>query len=180
MRVLVLADIDDIHWAGGTGEVDAIFALGDVSDCVIMGAWEAFGAPPVYAVKGNHDAPTPFPEGISDLHLRTVQFGGLTFGGFGGAWRYKLRGHHLFSQDEASDLLKTLTAVDILICHNSPRGIHDKPDDIHTGFDALNTYIERHRPCVLLHGHQHVNRETMAGATRIIGVYGHRILDLPL
>jgi len=177
MRVLAIADIDDIHWQHGSGEVDLILSLGDISDCVILEAAEAFGAPPIYAVKGNHDAPTSFPEGISDLHLKCVEFGGLKFAGCNGCWRYKARGNFLYTQDEATDLLKTLPASDVLICHNSPRGIHDKPDDIHTGFDALNWYIEQHRPKLLLHGHQHVNRETVIGATRVIGVYGHRLIE---
>ena len=178
MRALILADIDSIRWEGGSGEVDLILALGDLSDCVILEAWEAFGAPPCFAVRGNHDIAGDFPEGISDLHMRTVEFLGLKFGGFCGSWRYKPKGFHMFDQDEATDLLKTLPATDVLICHNSPRGIHDKLDDIHTGFDALNCYIEKHKPKLLLHGHQHANRETVIGSTRVIGVYGQKVLEL--
>src|ERR1017187_10484746 len=102
MRILVLADIDDLRWQHGTGQADLILALGDVSDCLILEAAEAYGAPPIFGVKGNHCSPTPFPEGITDLHLRTVEFGGISFGGFPGSWRDKLRGHYLFEQDEAT------------------------------------------------------------------------------
>ena len=178
MRVLILADIDDIHWQHGSGEVDLILALGDISDCVILEAWEAFGAPPVFAVKGNHDAPTPFLEGISDLNLKCVEFGGLKFAGFGGAWRFRPRGNCLYTPAEAADLLITLPAADVLICHNSPRGILDKPYDIHLGFDALNWYIEKHNPKLLFHGHQHVNCETIVGITKIIGVHGERLIEI--
>jgi hypothetical protein len=31
---------------------------------------------------------------------------------------------------------------------------------------------------LFFHGHQHIYQETMVGATRVIGVYGHRIFDL--
>ena len=65
-----------------------------------------------------------------------------------------------------------------LVSHNSPRGIHDRNDDVHYGFDALNSYIARANPRFIIHGHQHVNRETETGATRVIGVFGFRIIDI--
>jgi Icc-related predicted phosphoesterase len=170
MRILVLADFDDLHWQHGRGQTDLILALGDISDCLILEAAEAFGVPPIFAVKGNHDSATAFPEGITDLHLRTVEFGGYKFGGLNGSWKYKPRGHFLYEQDEVMSLLTQLPAVDVLISHNSPRGIHDKPDDVHTGFDAFNWYIEQHKPKLVFHGHQHVNRETAIGTTKVIGV----------
>lgn len=178
MRVLVLADIDDLHWRGGTGQVDLILSLGDVADGLIVEAAKAYGSPPVFAVKGNHDAPTPFPEGITDLHLRTVEFGGLTFGGLNGSWKYKPRGHFLYEQNEATSLLKDFPRVDVFVSHNSPRHIHDREDETHFGFETLNSFIAKHRPRLLLHGHQHINRETMVGPTRVIGVYGHTILEI--
>ena len=59
----------------------------------------------ILAVKGNHDGAGVFPEPILDLHLRTVTIGGVIFGGFGGAWRYKPRGNHLYEQEEVSEAL---------------------------------------------------------------------------
>ena len=38
------------------------------------------------------------------------------------------------------------------------------------GFEAFNKYIARAQPRLFLHGHQHVDAETMAGATRVMGV----------
>jgi Icc-related predicted phosphoesterase len=178
MRILIIADMDDLHWHHGPGEADLILALGDTADSLILEAAEANNAPPIFGVKGNHCSPAPFPEGITDLHLRTAEFGGLTFGGFNGSWKYKPRGHFLYEQDEVMSMLKQLPAVDVLISHNSPRGIHDKPDDVHTGFDALNWYIEQHKPKLMFHGHQHINRETAIGTTKVIGVYGHQFLEL--
>lgn len=178
MRALVLADIDDLHWRHGSGQADLILALGDTADNLILEAWKAFGAPPIFAVKGNHDAPTPFPEGITDLHLKAVEFGGLCIGGFNGSWKYKPRGHFLYEQQEAAALLQDFPPVDVFVSHNSPRHVHDKEDETHYGFDALNAYIERHQPRLLLHGHQHVNNETQVGATTVIGVYGYRVVEI--
>ncbi len=31
MKLLVLADIDDLHWRGGGGRADALLALGDMA-----------------------------------------------------------------------------------------------------------------------------------------------------
>jgi Icc-related predicted phosphoesterase len=180
MRLLILADIDDLHWRNGTGQADIVVALGDTAESLILEAAKAFGDRTILAVKGNHDAPAPFPEGITDLHLTTVQFGGLTFGGFNGSWKYKPRGHFLYEQSEATALIKQMPAVDVFVSHNSPRHIHDKEDETHYGFEALNVYITRHQPRLLLHGHQHVNQETNLGGTRIVGVYGHRIVELAI
>jgi Icc-related predicted phosphoesterase len=178
VKALVLADIDDLRWRHGYGQADLILALGDIADSLILEAQQAFGAPPVFAVKGNHDAPTPFPAGIPDLHLKMVEFGGLRFGGFNGSWKYKPRGHFLYEQQEAAGLLEDFPSVEVLLSHNSPRHVHDKEDDTHFGFEALNAYINRHQPRMVLHGHQHVNKETMVGATKVIGVWGHRLLEI--
>lgn len=178
MRVLYLADIDNIHWQNGPSETHLIIALGDVADSVIMEAWEANAAPPVFAVKGNHDASAPFPEGITDLHLKTVKLHGVTFGGFNGSWQYKPRGHFLYKQDEVTNLLKDFPRVDVFIAHNSPMHLHAKDDGIHCGFEAFDQYIAEKQPRLFIHGHQHINRETVIGTTTVIGVYGHRISEI--
>ncbi len=72
-------------------------------------------------VKGNHDYDAPFDPRITDLHLKTVEIDGLTFGGFGGSWRYKPKGAFLFEQDEVSTALSAFPRVDIFVAHNSPR-----------------------------------------------------------
>ena len=178
MRLLVIADIDDLHWKGGSGQADLLISCGDVSDPVILEAAESYHCSRILAVKGNHDFPSPFPKPIVDLRLHAEEYTGVHFGGFNGSWKYKPRGHFLYGQDEASDLLKDFPHVDVFVSHNSPRGIHDKEDEIHTGFEALSAYIRRQKPGVLIHGHQHINTETEVGGTRVIGVYGCRVIEL--
>ena len=178
MRVLLLADIDDLHWRYEHGHADLVISLGDTADCLILEAAAAFGCDKIFALKGNHCSPAPFPKPIIDLDLHVESFGGLTFGGLSGCWKYKNAGHFLYEQDEVQEMLTGFPRVDIFCSHNSPLGIHDKPDDIHTGFDTLNWYIAKHKPKILFHGHQHVNRETVIGSTRVIGVYGQKVLEL--
>lgn len=180
MKLLVISDIDDLHWRGGTGQADLILSCGDVADQLILEAAEAYHCPTVFAVRGNHDYnhQQEFPEPIVDLHMATRQFNGLTFGGFNGAWQYKPRGHYLYSQSEVCELMSPFPPVDILISHNSPRGVHDRDDGLHTGFDGLVNYLIEHKPQYLLHGHQHINRETQCDGTRVICVYGWREMEI--
>ena len=178
MKLLVIADIDDLRWQGGCGRADALLSLGDIADAVILQAAEAWQCPAVLAVKGNHDDDAPFPEPIIDLHLRTCELGGLRFGGLNGCWQYKPRGHFLYYQEEVETFLAAFPAVDIFISHNSPRRVHDREDEIHTGFSGLNRYIERATPRLLLHGHQHQNSETAVGRTRVIGCFGWRVIEI--
>lgn len=177
MRLLVLADMDDLHWRHGAGRADVLLSCGDVCEQVILEAARSCACSLVMAVKGNHDSQAAFAEPILDMHLRTREYGGLTFGGFNGSWRYKPRGHFLYDQAQAAALLSAFPAVDVLISHNSPKGIHDRDDSVHCGFDALNAYIERAKPRLLIHGHQHVDRETLVGSTCVIGVYGYRVVE---
>ena len=77
-----------------------------------------------------------------------MELGGLRCGGLNGCWQYKPRGPFLYYQEEAEAFLADFPAVDIFISHNSPRRVHDREDEVHTGFNALNSYIgEPRRAC---------------------------------
>jgi Icc-related predicted phosphoesterase len=104
----------------------------------------------------------------------------LCFGGFQGSWKYKPRGNFIYEQAEAEKLLASFPGVDVFVAHNSPRGVHDREDGIHTGFDAFTGYIRRTRPKLFVHGHQHSEEETVIDGTRVIAVYGMKLLELPL
>jgi Icc-related predicted phosphoesterase len=178
VKFLVLADIDDFRWKHGPGRADAVLSCGDVPDAVISEAARAHGNPPVFAVKGNHDPFEEFLHPIVDLHLQIRECGGLRFGGLCGSWRYKPVGHYLYDQDEVDFLMAGFPEVDIFLSHNSPRGIHDRDDGVHIGFEALTAYIERTGPRLLVHGHQHLNQETQSGKTRIVGVHGYKMIEI--
>ena len=177
MRLLVLADIDASHWKWETAAVDAVVSCGDVPVSLILDAAEAHRCDTILAVTGNHDGAAPFPGRIVDLHLRTHRCGDLVFGGLNGAWKYKPKGHFLYEQSEVEQFLSKFQPVDVFVSHNSPRGIHDRQDGVHCGFEGLASYIGRAAPALLLHGHQHANNETNLGSTRIVGVCGHRIVE---
>jgi Icc-related predicted phosphoesterase len=155
-----------------------LISCGDVSDQVILEAAESYGCETIIGVKGNHDPNTPFQQPITDMHLQTKEIEGLRFGGLSGSWKYKPRGHFLFEQWEVDKYLSNFPKVDIFLAHNSPRGIHDQEDEVHYGFDGLKTYVLERKPGILIHGHQHVNWESKLGETRIIGVYGYKVIEV--
>ena len=177
MRALILADIDDLHWRHGPRHADLIVALGDVADSVILEAAEECRASSVFAIKGNHDRSTTFPSGITDLHLKVVEWRGLTFGGFQGCWKFKPRGHFLYEQSEVVSLLAAFAAVDVFVSHAAPV-LHARDTDVHAGFSAFDRYIGVHQPRWFLHGHQHVRRTTTVGRTTLRGVYGYEVIEL--
>jgi Icc-related predicted phosphoesterase len=74
--------------------------------------------------------------------------------------------------------MSAFPAVDILIAHNSPKGIHDRDDGIHEGFDGLTNYILEHKPKYLFHGHQHYEQETVYEGTKVICVFGWKVMEI--
>lgn len=178
MKMLILADIDDLHWNHGEGDADLVLSCGDVFDQVILEAASAHSCAFILAVKGNHDADVPFTKPIIDLHLSVYEWKGIRFGGINGSWRYKSRGPFLYDQEEVQKCLATFPPVDVFLSHNSPRHIHDKEDAVHTGFEGLTAYIQRTKPRIVIHGHQHIDRETQLDDTRVIGVYEQRLIEI--
>ena len=179
MTLLIIADDDSAISLLPEVGVDLLISCGDMPDEMIMRAAGKCSCKHILAVKGNHDSAAPFPTPIKNLHLSTFTFQGVSFGGFGGSWKYKPLGHHLFEQSEVESALKAFPKVDVFVAHNSPAQVHDKDDFVHAGFTAFNSYIAEHKPKLFLHGHQHVQIESAIGPTRVIGSYGFRSLVLP-
>lgn len=178
VKILAISDINDVEWNGGTGDADVLVSCGDVADEIIVQAAEAWHCERLFAVKGNHDRSGSFEEPVEDLYLQMREHEDVTFGGFNGSWQYKPRGNYLHTQEEAEALLSSFPPVDVFVSHNSPRGVHDADDGVHYGFRALNAYVERVQPSILIHGHQHVDAEFWLDQTRVVGVYGYRTLEV--
>ena len=178
MRTLVIADEEKIDFDREL-RADLLISCGDLSDSFILRVAEMTLCRHIFAVKGNHDSSGEFPSPIKGLHLTMHEYKGLKYGGFSGSWRYKPGGNFLFEQEEVEKALENFPPVDVFVAHNSPHLIHQWDDSVHVGFKAFNDYIERARPQVFIHGHQHVNAETMVASTRVIGVFGQRWIRMP-
>jgi uncharacterized protein len=179
MNLLIIADDESVGLQVPECSVDLLVSCGDLPDELIFKVAKKCHCKEILAVKGNHDSSAAFPEPIRDLHLSVFPFRGVKFGGFCGSWKYKPRGNYLFENFEVEQLLAGFPAVDIFVTHNSPRLVHDREDDVHMGFAAFNQYIQRAKPNLMLHGHQHENVESVIGGTRVIGIYGYRQLAVP-
>jgi len=139
MRILVIADT----WNYDPSEyypIDLIISTGDVPDDKILDIANKTRCKNIFAVKGNHDSADAFKPPISDLHLNIQNFNGLTFGGFNRCWRYKPRAYFLYEQSEVSAQLRRFPYVDVFVAHNSPRGINERDQDVHQGFDEFRNF----------------------------------------
>ena len=171
MRILVIADLHtrdlDLDLLEDPG-LDLIVNCGDVYNAslkLILERWSK----PILGVHGNHDE--PWPEGIIDVHGKTHDHGGLRFGGWEGAWRYKPRGRYLYTDEDVEFGLRGFPRVDVFVAHNPLAGIHDRDDDVHNGFPAFRDYVLKRQPRLFLHGHSHSPGETTLGETRVICVH---------
>jgi Icc-related predicted phosphoesterase len=159
---------------------------------------------PLFYVPGNHDPREQFlsngriarcAEGCCDLDGRAARAGGLLLAGLGGSLRYKPEGDHQHTQWEMRrraarlwpallrNRLRAGRALDSLITHAPPRGIHDAEDLAHIGFEALLPFMRRFKPRYLLHGHSHVwspaqVTHTRYAATDVINVYPYQLIEI--
>ncbi|MDR0316032.1 MAG: metallophosphoesterase [Treponema sp.] len=118
---------------------------------------------------------------------------GLIIAGLGGSIRYN-QGENQFTDFEMYlEIIKLIPRllcnrlfrgryVDILLTHAPPRGIHDKADRCHWGFNAFLWFMKRFKPKYLVHGHIHLYdlsdvRRTRCGETMVVNAYNHCIID---
>jgi Icc-related predicted phosphoesterase len=184
MKALVIADADpevDIISVVEDKRIDIVITLGDLTTWDLKGL-EKLDIPKI-GVYGNHDVVKYMPDfGIMNLHCKTFEFDSRTFAGFEGCVEY--RDHTLepmYSQKEASRLIRKLPKADIFITHCPPRGINDINDIDHQGWDGLLKYVKRKKPKVLLHGHTYPTEQNLVRQyknTRIEYVQGYRIINL--
>src|SRR4030095_1658821 len=146
MTLLVIADDEGLLNKLPDVKADVLISCGDLPDQIILRAAQRCRCSHILAVKGNHDSSAAFEAPIFDLHLCTRAIHDITFGGFCGAWKYKPKGNYLFEQQEVESTLSAFPRVDVFVAHNSPRMIHDRDDEVHTGFGAFNSYIARTHP----------------------------------
>jgi uncharacterized protein len=164
MNLLIIADDESVALQVPECNVNVLVSCGDLPDELIFKVAKKCRCHEILAVKGNHDSSGSFLAPIRDLHLTVFPFRGVKFGGFCGSWKYKPRGNYLFENAEVERFLAGFPAVDIFVTHNSPRLVHDREDDVHLGFAAFNQYIQRAKPRLMLHGHQHENVESLIDA----------------
>lgn len=186
MKILALADTapqQSLQTLFSTHpDIDLVITLGDLEQPDISFLEEVTNIPKI-GVYGNHCSRTYFePLGIMNLHMHTWSYKGLTFGGFEGCVKYKDSNYAvMYTQDEASQLLKDFPKVDVFIAHCPPFGINDQQDPAHIGFHGLRTYLEEKQPAHFFHGHTYPTQETLVTHflnTEIHYIHGAKIITI--
>jgi len=156
---------------------------------------------PLFYVPGNHDpvyrrsVPNSRAEGGVNLDQRVTRCGGLLIGGLGGSIRYRPDGVNQYTQFEmyfrALKLLPALLfnklrygrALDILITHSPPSGIHDDDSNVHRGLKAINRLLRWAKPTYHFHGHTHFYRQnlepriTQFHETQVMNVHPYKVIE---
>lgn len=118
----------------------------------------------------------------------------LLLAGLGGSLRYNQDVGHQHTEAEmfgralalsprlAANRLRYGRCLDILVTHAPPRGIHDREDLAHTGFQTFCRFMDVFQPRLLLHGHSHIYRgDTITSSrykhTQVMNVYPYRIIE---
>lgn len=208
MKILAVSDqvVERVYTLAVNGhfkDVELILGCGDLPYTYLEYIVTILSKP-LYYVPGNHD-PNFNPrdvrsrvEGGSNLDLRVVRCNNYLIGGFGGSVRYRPDGTNQYTQTEAFlrayQMLPRLLfnrirygrALDILISHSPPFGIHDDNDQAHNGLKALNWLNRIARPRYHLHGHTHFYRnnieedESIVDGAKIINVYPYKVVKAEL
>jgi len=210
MKILSVSDVVD-HLvespaiAERFADVDLVIGCGDLPFAYMEYIVTMLGKD-MYFVYGNHAQNVvtnaagflveESPGGCVDIHRRVVCHRGLILGGLEGSLRYN-DGQHQYSQSQMHWMARSMSpqlmwnrlhrgrAIDILVTHAPPWGIHDADDLPHQGFRAYLDFMERWRPKYLIHGHTHLYRLDAPRVDRycettIINTYGYQVLDVEL
>ena len=147
-------------------DIELVVSCGDMPSVYLEFITSVLNVPLLY-VRGNHDTHyDERPPGGENLHLRLVEYGGLSFVGLEGSMRYNDSSIQYSELQMLQMVVKMWLrlryrrsrrgrGVDVLVTHSPPYGIHDLDDLPHTGFKALLRFMDWFRPRYLLHGHVH-------------------------
>ena len=206
MKILAVSDeaverLYSLCASGQFSEIELILGCGDLPYPYLENL-VTFLNVPLFYVPGNHDptynpnTPLAHVEGGSNLDLKLARHKKFLIGGFGGSIRYRPDGTNQHTQTESYlrvfRLLPRLflnrinygRALDILITHSPPFGIHDEETQAHQGLKAINWLIRVAKPRYHFHGHTHFQRrnlspsETNQGQTKIINIFPYKIIEV--
>jgi len=206
MKILAVTDeiVERIYSLASSGhfaDVELVLSCGDLSYTYLEYLVTVLSVPLCY-VPGNHD-PIYDPrwdnsraEGCKNIDGRVVRVRGLSLAGLGGSPRYRPEGVNQYTQFEMTRrvirLLPSLLwnrlrygrALDILVTHSPPFGVHDEETRAHRGLHALNWLVGWAKPRYHLHGHVHFHRRnlvpstTSLGPTQVVNVYPYRLIEI--
>ncbi|WP_374688434.1 metallophosphoesterase [Promineifilum sp.] len=208
MKILAVSDrvLDKLyhgHARHTLPDIDLLIGCGDLPFYYLDFLTSAFDAPLVY-VHGNHDHGPQYGDdgrvwsevrGGVNIHGKVVARRGLILAGLEGSMRYKAYSDYMYTEREMRLVVAQLVprllwnrqrlgrALDILVTHSPPFGVHDRSDLPHTGFKVFLSFLRLFKPRYHLHGHIHIYRQdevtrTQVDETTVINVYPYHVLQL--
>ena len=207
MKILALSDtidclVDSSNIAERFRDIDLVLSCGDlpfdyleyVVTALNKALYYVYGNHAQHAVVGTDGSIKTAPEGCVNIHRKVVNHRGLLIAGLEGSHRYR-EGEHQYSQLQMCNFVRAMAprllwhkllygrAVDILITHAPPYGIHDGRDLPHRGFRAFLGFMERYGPRYLIHGHAHLyrrdaQRRTIYADTIVLNACGHQVIEI--
>jgi Icc-related predicted phosphoesterase len=202
MKILAISDVVepvlyDAALSSYAAGIEAVVSCGDLPFKYLKYVVTFSGAP-LYYVRGNHDPVegTKAPGGCVSLDGRVVNAESLTLAGLSGS-RWYSGGPNQYTERVMRRRVYKLSAKislgalggrgtpDVFVTHAPPCGLGDREEDpCHAGFEAFLSLIDRYEPPLWLHGHVHLygpglasRRVSERGATRVVNVCGHQILE---
>lgn len=208
-QILAVSDMIDqrIHSAS-LGErmpnVDFALSCGDLPGRYLEFIVDSLNRP-LYYVLGNHaeeiqrdvDGHRRGPQGCIDISGRVVRDPrtGLIMAGLPGSPKYNDQEPEQYTEREMMFKILRMAprllwnerrygrALDILVTHSPPRGLGDREDEAHQGFQAIRTFLDRFKPAYHVHGHIHRYDRSQSpvlcyGQTTIINVYPYQNLEV--
>ncbi|MDR2444435.1 MAG: metallophosphoesterase [Spirochaetaceae bacterium] len=125
---------------------------------------------------------------------RVIREGNMLIAGLGGSMRYNSGGNQYSNFEMNIRILGLLPrllfnrirygrALDVLLTHAPPYGIHDGKDLCHRGFRAFIWFMKVFKPKYLIHGHIHLydlaeKRKTVYHKTMVVNAYSHFVIDI--
>lgn len=189
-------------------DIDLVLSAGDLPS-EYLGFITAMLNRPLLYVAGNHDLSFSEPQdysigasalserdtanGASEVSFRLTREGGLIVLGLPGSMLYN-GGPNQFTEFAMAFRIAFLVprlllnrlfrgrAVDLVLTHAPPRGIHDRDDPCHRGFRSFLWLMRTFKPRWLVHGHIHLYdlgdvRVSSYGETTVVNAFGHWILE---
>ena len=199
MKLLLMADMEQQEYWYPSPEmledIDLILSAGDLKpeylNRLAAAGLATAGKTYLLYVHGNHDSryPADLSKNCVDADGDLLIVKGLRILGLGGSLRYK-PGPYQYSEEEMLRRIDGLApkirdhhGVDIILTHVPPRGIGDRNDPVHRGFDCFLPLLDRVKPVYLVHGHVHLPEEQVSerikhyGETAVINACGSYLLE---
>jgi Icc-related predicted phosphoesterase len=188
MNILAIADLHcytlneiDNLFRVNKNNIDVIVWLGDNDNYVIKKMKQKYNDIPHIGILGNYETYDNLTKNhIENIDKIKTEINGISFVGLSGCCKNNNKNFRYgYTQKDSIITTLMMPKADIIISHTSPMGIHiSKNDDFHCGLIGISDYIKLHSPRLCIHGHQHINKNTLLkNGTLVIGVFGATIID---